>query len=405
MFGRKFSHYLSYGATDQQTLRDLTEYFDGLLVPGTIAAFQREGTGGFVLTLSATKSRPEYVIDPRFPLFQQALSQPKRSHIDLAQVLSAPALVRSLPPEPEDFTPELIRKISASWAEFNGGYQTSSDTKFNKYAKRLQEPVTRDNTAEPLLILPPYLCCQSSTDPWWQVSQDLYEQTTIATPKLRCVRVVASTEPDGLGSLLASVRDDNVAVWVSGLEELTSSPEVLALYLRSLASGRDAGKKLFALYGGFFSVLAANFGLVGSSHGIGYGEYRNWVELPQSGPPPARYYLPRIHRYVSQDFAYRLWLMNPELTECNCHECNGLPPIELEYHSLMKHSVFCRSREIEEWVCLDTATAIQRLVTEHGSFLEDIYRSGLPDFLKDSAHRQASHMPTWVDALQAALDD
>src|SRR5438067_1190570 len=81
-----FAHYLSYGATDQQTLRDLAGSYDGLVVPGTIAAYQRQGTGGFVLSLSATAAAPPYVIDPRFPLFQQRLQAPKQSHFALASL-------------------------------------------------------------------------------------------------------------------------------------------------------------------------------------------------------------------------------------------------------------------------------------------------------------------------------
>jgi hypothetical protein len=75
-----FSHYVSYGATDQETIRELTGAIDGrwcVLVPATVAAFQQQGTGGFILTLSATAEAPNYVIDPRFPLFQHR-SAPRR---------------------------------------------------------------------------------------------------------------------------------------------------------------------------------------------------------------------------------------------------------------------------------------------------------------------------------------
>ena len=71
MFDR-FSHLLSYGATDQKTVLELLGKYQGLIVPGTVAAFQRQGTGGFVLSLSATADAPPYRIDPRFPLFQKA---------------------------------------------------------------------------------------------------------------------------------------------------------------------------------------------------------------------------------------------------------------------------------------------------------------------------------------------
>ena len=93
MFDVEFEHYLTYGATDQQTVRRLTGEFTGLMIPGTVAAFQREGTGGFALTLSATEAQTPYVIDPRFPLFQQPLDAPKKSHEALAAILGKPDLV------------------------------------------------------------------------------------------------------------------------------------------------------------------------------------------------------------------------------------------------------------------------------------------------------------------------
>src|SRR5207245_1020479 len=93
-----YSHYLAYGATDQETFRALRGAYTGVLVPGTIAAWQRQGTGGFVLALSATEQAPPYVIDPRFPLFQQPLKDPKASHEALADLLGDPDLIRRIEP-------------------------------------------------------------------------------------------------------------------------------------------------------------------------------------------------------------------------------------------------------------------------------------------------------------------
>ena len=142
MFEASFEHYLTYGATDQRTVRELQDSFTGLMVPGTVAAFQREGTGGFVLTLSATQAATPYVIDPRFPLFQKQLAEPKQSHLELASVFGDPSLVcPDRDPEPGDFTHERVDLIARSWVEFNQGYQTAANAKFDKYANRLNEPV------------------------------------------------------------------------------------------------------------------------------------------------------------------------------------------------------------------------------------------------------------------------
>src|SRR5216117_1046434 len=137
-----FSHYLAYGATDQQTARELAGFYDGLLVPGTIAAFQREGTGGFVLTLSATEASPQYVIDPRFPLFQQRLTSPKKSHHALAEWLEDPRLVQEeAKPQPADFPPDRTESLAHRWIDINRGYAAATRQKFDKYDKRLGEPV------------------------------------------------------------------------------------------------------------------------------------------------------------------------------------------------------------------------------------------------------------------------
>ena len=141
MFDVEFEHYLTYGATDQQTVRRLAGRFTGLMIPGTVAAFQREGTGGFALTLSATEAQTPYVIDPRFPLFQQPLHAPKKSHEALAAILGKPDLVSEQEPSVAKFSREVIDDIAKHWAELNANYRDSATAKFDKYAKRLNEAV------------------------------------------------------------------------------------------------------------------------------------------------------------------------------------------------------------------------------------------------------------------------
>ena len=57
MFDTQFDHYLTYGATDQRTLRELQDSFTGLIVPGTVAAFQREGNGRIRIKHSLLRRR------------------------------------------------------------------------------------------------------------------------------------------------------------------------------------------------------------------------------------------------------------------------------------------------------------------------------------------------------------
>lgn len=397
MFDR-FDHYLSYGATDQQTVLALAGSYDGLIVPGTVAAFQREGTGGFVLSLSATQNNPRYVIDPRFPLFQQALPDPKKSHEALAALLGTPELVRPTPPVPSDFDDAVLDSIAASWVGFNAGYGRHQSAKFDKYADRLGEPVDQTDAKPPAYVLAPYFIADSPADAWWPKSARMFQSAAAASTSLEVVRVVACKRPQQLAALLESVDDPRFAIWVSGLEELEIDPLALASYGLAIRAADARGQTCFALYGGFFSVLLNGIGLSGSSHGIGYGEYRNWLELPQSGPPPARYYLPRAHRYIAQDLAYQMWVRDPRLTECPCPVCRGGAPL-LDYHELMQHSVHCRSREIAEWRDVSPKTAAARLAADGVDFERDLAAARLPAPLQRAAERSYDHLNRWSRAL------
>ena len=401
-----FSHYVSYGATDQQTVRELVQSIDGLVVPATVAAFQREGTGGFVLTLSATQAAPDYVIDPRFPLFQQALPTAKASHRALAELMGFPDLVSpTAQPNPGNFTDTRVEEIARNWMQFNRGYSTEMVAKFDKYAQRLGEPVELPHAKLPIYVLPPYFSCEGVGDPWWNVSRRLFDASQHQATDVKCVRVVASKDERFLGALLENAAsEDRVVVWVSGLQELERTADVLATYGQALAEASSRGQRTFALYGGFFSVLLSCVGLAGSSHGIGYGEYREWVELPQSGPPPARYYFRPLHRYVSQEMAYQIWLSNRPLVECMCQECQGAPPVALEYHSLMKHSVLCRHEEIQNWTGLEGAEMAERLDREFHLFWSALATTSLPSFIQHQAERAADHVPRWIAALRRLVE-
>jgi hypothetical protein len=401
VFAETFSHYLSYGATDQQTVRQLAGSFNGLLVPGTVASFQREGTGGFVLSLSAASAGTEYVIDPRFPLFQQALVNPKKSHTALAEIFGRPDLVRATDPLPDDFDAELIDTVARSWTDFNGGYQQQTGGKFAKYAERLGEPVELPNAKAPRYVLAPYLVASGITDPWWTKSQELFEATRRhVNDDDRCVRVVASASPHALAELLETVGDSKIAIWVSALDELRRTHDELAEYGRAIADFTDQGKKAFALYGGFFGVLLQNIGLSGLSHGIGFGESRAWIELPESGPPPARYYLPQLHRYVQPDEATQLLFADERLAACDCEDCGGEPPIALDYRALMSHSVRCRAMEIDSWGGLDVALAVSRLREETATYDDVLHASGLSQIIIARTERQMRHLLEWSQALE-----
>lgn len=403
MFESRFSHFLSYGPSDQHTLRALRGEYGGLIVPGTVAAFQRQGTGGFVLSLSASESRTPYVIDPRSPLFQQFIQDPKKSHELLREVLGLP---RDLRPLPESFDAGIVKAMAENWARFNCNYHSDVAEKFKKYAERLGDTeISREQASAPELVLAPYFVASSVEDPWWEVASVLAATTRSAVAALdksrHTLRVVASASASALDALLQNAgSEDRVIVWVSDLNEL-KAPEIdLVAYGGAIRAAAARGQQVFALYGGFFAVLLASLGLRGASHGIGFGEYRSWRELPQSGPPPARYYLPETHCYVRPELADVLW--GARVTACECSVCRSTPPILLEYHELMMHSVLCRSKEIRDWADLSPSASADRLEEETAEFLNRVGAASVEERpFKVDARRAAEHIPGWIAALRS----
>jgi hypothetical protein len=396
----RFAHYLAYQATDQQTFRDLRDVYGGLLVPGTIAAWQRQGTGGFVLSLSATQASPPYVIDPRFPLFQQELPSAKQSHFALAEIFGDRRLVRTeTRPEPDEFPNERLRHIAEHWVAFNESYGETSNTSFDKYAERLGEEVPLAvNASAPEAILAPYFVAYGLNDPWWERSKRLFEETQRASAG-QCIRVVAAEDVRALNELLPDVSDTRVVVWASGLDEYVALAEDLSGYRSCLRNARARGQQISALYGGFYSVLQATVGLDGAAHGVGYSEHRQWRELPTSGAAPARFYMRRWHRYVPQDFAQTIWEHDQSLPECDCRYCRGRPPIALNYHDLMKHSVWCRQQEIDDWIDQPSSVAAQTLATEHSTSEAALARMLVAPVVRGRGIKFIEHLPRWAAAL------
>lgn len=389
-------HFVSYGASDQYTIRELREYYDGILVPGTVAAYQSEGTAGFVLTLSAGRESTPYVIDPRFPLFQQALPNPKESHKTLARVLGDEQLVTSVSPHPDQFTPGRIAAIAESWVRFNLTYQQEQSGKFRKYADRLGEQLRVADASGPQRILAPYFAVAGTGDPWYEKSLALYEAThQAAGEQIEVTRVLAAQSVDGLAELIADGNCDDVCIWVSRLDELKVSPGELVDYGSAIALLHGSERRSFALYGGFFAVLLSAIGLGGHSHGIGYGENRHWEELPKSGPPPARYYLPTVHRYVRQEDAERLWRTDRALVAGH----SDASPASLTYHELMVHSVKSRVEELNAFCKLRLDDSIRYLDDQARDFRERVTLSGDPLLIRKLG-QMTEHLPRWLRALR-----
>lgn len=399
-----FTHFLAYGSTDQQTLTALAPSYDGIVVPGTVAAFQAEGTQGFVLALSASEKKP-YLIDPRFPLFQNDLRMPKKSHLSLARVFGLEDVVQVHGAVPLEIMSERIDEVCTRWFQFNTAFRDVTPKAFNKYARRLKRTLPIADAQGPTWIIPPYLIADESP-----VAADISKTAWLRTLAIareaghgdRVRPVVAVGNAANLSQAAHDLGADEVLVWVSDLDETKSAQQVLAAYAKQVRTLSSDGIKPFALYGGYFAAMLRSVGLRGVSHGVGFSEHRNHIELKSSGGAPARYYVRRIHRYLPVDLASELWRRDRTLVEDLATPFGQADPAELDYHSLMKHSVWARKAEIDEAESLSILDHVRDLKVSRINFLAGLEDIRLTAGLKKRSSALVNHLTLWEGALTEA---
>ena len=223
-------HFIAFGNSDQESFRSdaVREAIDYLTVPGTIAAYYPDGTAGFVLS-----SGLQYVIDPRTPLFQGVIEEPRASHYSLAERYGASlttlmgSSVDRLPVifEPTDFTSAVVREMVTSFVRFQreyGSQATSPKARaaFEKYQAILaaagRPPISEeDELRPPAFVLAPYFVATSANDPWatinaqiWAVCLEMAEPATIspvvAVERIRDLGAALATVPPTLSRELSS---------------------------------------------------------------------------------------------------------------------------------------------------------------------------------------------------------
>ncbi|SRR6266851_3658781 len=352
-------HFLAYGNSDQSSFRDplVRQSFDYMTVPGTIAAYYPDATAAFVLS-----SELNYVVDPRTPLFQGLIRQPRASHLTLASILS-PRVADFLANAGDDgafsadlysasVVDELVTRTLAFQRNY-GGKAGPIQTKLERYQRLLAEargefPIygAIQEGQPPSFVLAPYFL-SGVDDEWDTVMRSIWDRCLDEPDHDHVCAVVAAVSVNVLGAKLQSVPNElstTTFFWVNAFDERKMrEPDLRALWdVVSLGSER---RQLINMYGGFFSICLHYAGLWGFNNGLGYSEFRDWPELPATGAAPARYYIPRLHLYASQTSAQLLIDRAPTF-RCPCEVCRERPVVELSYLDLKRHFALTRKEEI-----------------------------------------------------------
>jgi hypothetical protein len=354
-------HFLAYGNSDQASFRraEILATFDFLTVPGTIASYYADATAGFVLTAD----KP-YLIDPRTPLLQGDISRPKASHLTLATWLG-PTVEQALRSvdggpillSPAFFSDAVVAEMAAELVsrQQNYGHHGGAITKKLDRYRRLRAEARGESLpsetqptelAAPDFVLAPYFATGGFDDPWWETTLRVWAACEALTANV--CGVVAVTSPAFLRDALQQVPESLAETgffWITGFDERRASVDLLALVASAIAENKD--RAWVNLYGGFFSVCLHYVGLWGFNNGLGYSESRNWPDLATTGAAPPRYYVPRLHAFMSPAAA-QLVLDSDPFFACPCAVCAQVEGriLHLPYRGFREHFALTRAWEI-----------------------------------------------------------
>ena len=406
-------HCLAYGNSDQASFRDLgvRACFDILTVPSTIASYYSDATAAFVLS-----SELKYMIEPRTPLFQELLRDPRASHFTLASFMGHSVdshLNDSVDQDidvyfPADFYSEdVCAEVVLSMVDFQrqyGGRAVEVAAKLDRYRELLAKATGEAPTASlyddqrgPTYVLCPYFAVRSFSDEWWMVMERIWAAALqLDTPK-EISPVVSMSDVSLLETAIERVPDgmsSRVFYWIPGFDERRVDVRRLR-QLRTVIGGLGGTYRLMNLYGGYYSILMGKFGLDGFNNGLGYSESREWPTLDATGAAPARYYLRKLHAYVPTATATSI-IENDETFMCDCGVCGeGRLPSDLSYHELKRHFALSRAREIEQSEEFDL-TELCTMLTDDAERCQELQRR-----LPRNIRIRSEHLSRWAEALES----
>ena len=407
-------HCLAYGNSDQASFRHpgVRDCFDILTVPSTIASYYSDATAAFVLS-----SGLKYMIEPRTPLFQEWLQEPRASHYTLADVMGSSVKAhlgepRKQGPNPSAyFSPafyslSVCEEVVSSMVEFQrqyGGRAEQVSAKLDRYRELLRKATggerqirVDEDSRGPVYVLCPYFAVRSLADKWWDVMGRIWNAAEQVEDPTGISPVVSMSDVSLLKDAIEGVPDSlssRVFFWIPGFDERHAGLSQLA-QLREVVTDVGTNHQLMNLYGGYFSILMGKFGLDGFNNGLGYSESRDWPTLDATGAAPARYYVRRLHAYVPTATATAI-VETDETFVWECSVCGGSLrlPNDLSYHELKRHFALARAWEMEQ----AEATSLQDLCT---IMRDDAARAeALKRALPSNLRIPTDYLPRWAEAL------
>ena len=347
------THLLRYGTHSEKDFFLKPTYkdkYDIAVLNSNIVAYTPKTMSAFMLKL-----KKPFIIDPQTHAFQHDFEKlrskggkPKRSLSKLAEeyggvikdTFDSESSLDLTNLNDGDKKNDLVENVIKFQNEtFINAVKEGPESDYVDYALKAKSDTLDEKHLRPDHIVAPYFYYQSNSAEMFDLNTDLINKTINKKPENSLVaaqivfdkRLICDKNfIDEIVNKYNSLSVDCYLLWIDNFDETSVSNEELKGFVRLVKGLYHSDKKIFNLYGGYFSIMLAKItdGLSGVCHGMEYGESRQVVPVG-GGLPRVKYYFPPLHNRFNIEVVARLlekkksWLKSSNVPKdiCACESC------------------------------------------------------------------------------------
>lgn len=297
---------------EKEYILKLSKQFDGIIIGANIV----EATAGATASLVGQKLKMPYYIDPMTYVFgcdlngirseqkrkKKTVVDYKRAYKRLAPELGdifSNTLKKNMPIVSEDFTSTVLKQVCQKVIDYQLERlhtEFEKDEEYKEYAELIPKPAG---------VFSPYFLIRS--EEWFNLFLSLSKTTADIKPgppvySVLCADYEMLIDNSFINRATAEIPKtgvNGVWLWFSKFDELEVQEKYLRGFKKLVERLSEKGLDVYNRHGGYFSLALNKLGMKGISHGVGYGEKKDVLQI--KGPPKApvvRYCLPDIYKRV-----------------------------------------------------------------------------------------------------------
>lgn len=407
---------------DKETIRNLQEKLDGLVIPAHILAYQADVTSVFVSSFS----NMPFIIDPMTYLLQHSKDNLTNDVGNLRASIAKMCdeydfnIAKQLTGK-RQLRPSNIHDAK-HFCNHVYDYQNSVEEKANtkKAIKKYLDRYGKGNSFTPRFIISPYFKFDSISDPWYRLSlrmgrvmQEICSQKNDGLESGVIIFLSATNLDDDIIAEIASDYEDfrHIVLWFDDFNEMVVDSTAI-FNARKIVSALSSFAELEILYSGFLLMTTAVEGTKSVSHGLTYSQHKSFRVTPGiGGGLPERYYIPKFRAFRSLSQTDSIFHMSQELM-CNCSVCDELlqgNPDNIvlfadEPERLREHFINVRRQEADDMESFNRQSLVTELISVYDTYHNLISKLPNPDaFLSGSNMRGLEYLNSWADGIEQAI--